>query len=286
MDRRHNDLSEACFTLIELLVVIAILSLLAALLFPAITGAKTKGQALACLNNERQLGLACQLYSSDSEERLPYNLGEGEIKQLALQNQFVSWTSSIMTWELDPDNTNAFTLTRGGLGDYLNRSGKVYRCPADRVVSDIQAQAGWTARVRSISMNAMVGNAGQLCQGGANVNNPDYRQFFKVTQIAHPSLIFVFIDEHPDSIDDGYFLNKPDTVQWLDLPASYHNRVANLTFSDGHSERHKWRCASTTPANRPGAAHLPCSISPAQRADFDWLMERTSVDADENETAH
>jgi prepilin-type processing-associated H-X9-DG protein len=128
-------------------------------------------------------------------------------------------------------------------------------------------------------MNAMAGNAGQFSQSGANVNNPYYRQFFRVSQMPQPSRIFVFIEEHPDSIDDGYFLNKPDSLRWMDLPASWHKRAANLTFGDGHLETHKWRFPSTQPPSRPDAAHLPFPVPPAERADFDWLMARTSLTA-------
>jgi prepilin-type processing-associated H-X9-DG protein len=128
-------------------------------------------------------------------------------------------------------------------------------------------------------MNAMVGNAGQFLAGGANVNNPDYKQFLKLGQIPQPSQIFVLIEEHPDSINDAYFLNQPDGLRWQDLPASYHNGGANLAFADGHVEAHRWRFASTKPPAHPDAAHLPRFVPAAERADFDWLMERTTIDS-------
>ena len=83
-----------------------------------------------------------------------------------------------MSWESDADNTNSVLLTSGGIGPYTSHTAPVYKCPDDRAVSDIQARLGWTSRVRTYSMNAMVGNAGEFSQNGANVNNPDYRQFF------------------------------------------------------------------------------------------------------------
>ena len=51
---------------------------------------------------------------------------------------------------------------------------------------------------RSYSMNAMVGDAGDISKDGFNTNNPDYLQFFKITQIPKPTDIFVFLDEHPE----------------------------------------------------------------------------------------
>ena len=266
------------FTLIELLTVIAVIAILASLLLPALAGAKSKGHAISCLSNERQLTLACMLYVGDFNDALPYNLGAAEIKQLEAKNQFWNWTTPVMSWETNTDNTNSLLLTEGGLGPYSSRSTRIYRCPVDSVISDIQAEKGWTARVRSISMNAMVGNPGQFLDAGSNTNNPDYVQFLKLGQIPQPSQIFVLTEEHPDSINDGYFLNKPDSREWIDLPASYHNGAANLAFADGHLESHTWRFASTKPPSHPEAAHLPFSPPPGERGDYYWLMARTTIE--------
>ena len=267
------------FTLIELLTAIAVIAVLAALLLPALGGSKAKARAAACLSNERQLMLASLIYVGDFNDALPYNLGTAEIKKLEAEQQFLNWSTPVMSWELDSDNTNTIWLTQGGIGPYASSTAKVYRCPSDSVVSDIQSQAGWKARVRSISMNAMVGNAGQFILAGANVNNPDYKQFLTVGQIPQPARIFVLTEEHPDSINDGYFLNKPDSMQWMDLPASYHNGAVNLAFADGHLESHKWRFASTQPPARPDAAHLPFPVPAAERGDYDWLMDRTTLES-------
>ncbi len=264
------------FTLLELLVVVAIIGILAGLLLSSLSQAKSRAHRVTCANNQRQLTVAFLLYVDDYDDALPYNLGDGETKKYVNQSKFMNWVNNVMSWELDSDNTNTARVVEGGLGPYCSRVASLYRCPTDSAVSDLQRSAGWRSRVRSISMNAMIGDAGEFTTTGANVNNPYYRQFFKLSQIQDPSRIFVFIEEHPDSIGDGYFLNRPDSYEWTDLPASYHNGGANLSFADGHLEYHRWQQGGTKPAPTPGSAHLPFRVTEGTDSDFEWLMSRTS----------
>jgi type II secretory pathway pseudopilin PulG len=260
-----------------MLVVIALISILAALLLPALNKAKARAQAIACLNNTRQLGYAWILYANDNQDRLAYNLGSTS-RQVAALRTNLNWVNNIMSWELDSDNTNTATITEAALGQYANRSTSIYRCPSDFTLSSIQKKAGWKARVRSYSMNMMVGDAGELTRSGYNLNNPGYVQFFKMNMLPRPAEIFVFLDEHPDSINDGYFLNRPADRAWTDLPGSYHEGGAALSFGDGHSQLKKWTTSSTLVAARPDAAELPMSLGKGQYADFRWVLEHMSVD--------
>lgn len=257
--------------------VIAIIGILAGLVLPALGRVKSRGQSTYCLNNLRQLGLATQIYVGDHDDALPYNMGSEGIRKTVASGELLNWANNVMTWELDPDNTNETQLASGGLGPFVAGNVSVFRCPADRALSSVQARAGWSHRVRSYSMNAMLGNAGEFLAGTVNTNNPGYRQFFRLGDVPEPSQIFAFVEEHPDSINDGYFINRFYTSEWNDLPASFHNGGANFAFADGHSEFRSWFNASTTPPALPDAAQLPFRVPAGQRGDLYWVLSRTSV---------
>jgi len=284
------------FTLIELLTVIAIIASLAAILLPALSGARERSRGISCMNNTRQLTLAWQLYADDHESLLPYNL----VMEGTSYRTNLNWVNNVMDWSVvnsDPskssDNTNLATITEASLGAYVANVTAIYRCPSDHALSTEQSAAGWSGRIRSYSMNAMVGNAGSASIGGGNINNPGYRQFFRSTQIPHPVDIFIFLDEHPDSIGDGYFINRDayasntgwgattvTPVEWRNLPGSYHNRSAAFSFADGHAALHRWVNAATIMPATAHVTHLPIQIPQATAesdVDFDWVIDHMSV---------
>ena len=279
------------FTLIELLVVIAVIGILASMLLPALSRAKGKSQGIFCLSNTKQLQLGWALYADDHNDRLPYNLGGDASRSTFAPHTNANWVNDVMDWELHSDNTNILGITRASLSYYVNNVANIYHDPSDNVLSDVQRQAGWCARVRSYSMNAMVGDAGDLTTNGWNKNNPGYVQFFKVSSIPKPAGIFVFLDEHPDSIKDGYFLDQWPTrapatstypyedAEWIDLPASYHNGAGSFSFADGHAETHRWLCPSTIRPARPDIAPKgwPMDIPDGETADIIWVLQRMSV---------
>src|SRR5450631_1066761 len=189
MSKFVNKARKVGFTLIELLVVIAIIAILSALLLPVLARAKGRAQAIICLNNTKQLLLSWHIYAEDHDDGLPYNLGMAG----SSFRTNINWVNNVMTWDLSPDNTNTATITQASLGAYGGGNTAFYECPADHALSSIQSGEGWNRRIRSYSMNAMVGDAGTFSTNGVNSNNPGYKQFFKTTQIPQPTGIFVFL---------------------------------------------------------------------------------------------
>lgn len=262
------------FTLVELLVVIAVIGILAGLLLTALAGSKAKARGMFCQNNNQQLVTGWLMYADDHSQRLAYNLGG------AAARTNINWAAGKLDWELTSDNTNVADLTGSALGSYVAKAAAIYRCPSDSVLSPLQRSAGWSFRVRSYSMNASVGDAGEISKSGVNTNNPGYAQFFKLTSMPAPARIFVFLDEHPDSISDGYFVNRvpyPDSYpEWNRLPASWHKGGATFSFADGHLESHLWKCPGTKPPPAPDAACLPIDVTDDPR-DFNWIIAHMSV---------
>ena len=123
-------------------------------------------------------------------------------------------------------------------------------------------------------MNAYVGE-------GSRGWNTGYRQYEKIIDIVSPTpaKLWILIDEHEDSINDGAFYTAPTASSTsdriVDFPASRHNRAGTISFADGRAEIHPWRDARTMP--RPTyTGSLSLNVSSPNNVDMDWLNQRSS----------
>jgi prepilin-type N-terminal cleavage/methylation domain-containing protein/prepilin-type processing-associated H-X9-DG protein len=268
------------FTLIELLVVIAIIAILASMLLPALAKAKSKAQGILCLNNTKQLMLANHLYQGDNDDKFPSAFHGGEAQN---PNSFLPgganqrsapWVVGWLDWTLSQHNTNVQYLIDerySKLAKYFGNSKNIFKCPADKYLSPPQRGRGWTERVRSVAGNIGIG------EGNAESGPWDsttYKHITKATELAipGPAMSWVYVDEHPDSINDAGFF-APRATQWVDLPASYHNGACGFAFADGHSEIRKWLTAQTKAPVR--LTTYDGTTVPASNPDVRWMREHT-----------
>jgi prepilin-type N-terminal cleavage/methylation domain-containing protein/prepilin-type processing-associated H-X9-DG protein len=264
------------FTLIELLVVIAIIAILAAMLLPVLGRAKQKAQGIGCVNNLHQLTVAWHLYAGDFEEKIPRNGGVGTAATSLADPNINNglWVHGLMGglgfWG---GETLPELIQAGSLFPY-SKELKIYKCPADFKL----AQDRKTLTTRSMSMNAFMNPFGST--PGGNV----MKIYKKLTEITRPTPVdcWVFIDESPGTVNDGYFLcdtySNPDL--WTDLPAAYHNGSGGISFADGHAEIKKWRDPTIFAALNP--IYSPTSgfnSAPKQNphVDLNWLSDRTTA---------
>lgn len=271
------------FTLIELLVVVAIIAILAAMLLPALSKAKTKAQGIKCLSNLRQLQIAWTLYSGDCNDALAYNGGFGSVASTLtdplLSSGQNSWVHGLMGGlGFGGGATLTELVAAGSLYPYAKSLG-IYKCPADQKTALVGSAFSGSQEptTRSMSMNAFM-NPINLGSTGGGIS----RVYRKQSDLISPSPVdcWVFIDESPGTINDGFFVCDPfgNSTKWIDLPAAYHNGAGGISFADGHAEIRKWRDSRVADGLKPNFDNVyPSDPKETPPKDLNWLQARTTA---------
>ncbi len=255
------------WTLLELAIVIGLLGFFGLVLSPGLARTNPGTKAAVCARNLSTLTAAWRMYAEENADGLiASNYGiPGRPPWLAETVEEI------------------FGIVRNGtLFPYTGKSMQVYRCPGDP--TKLTYATGSVPSPRSYSMSHVFGTGAYL-DTSYNPSQTVWRTYARAGEIVLPARTFLFLDEHPDSINDGAFANvctgaqpgdSPGSAVIIDFPANYHNGGCSFSFADGHVETHLWMGAKLR--NAPFNGTIPLN-GPAQSSwkDVQWLAARTTV---------
>lgn len=264
------------FTLIELLVVMAIITILGAMLLPALVRAKDQARRIQCISNQRQLIVAWSIYPIDHQERLVLNGGRNA-------SAFNPGVTQPYLWIYGGNHGDPQSLTNGNylvspqyalFAAYVRAVG-IYKCAADRSLWPVGGKMVFEQR--SYTMNSYIGTPASQVEIPLSLSS-SYRVYLRSSDLIGDSPVnrFVFMDGNPASICTPAHGVDMLSDSFIHYPSSLHRGSGILAFADSHIEIRKWLDGRTRKTLPSGATYISHNDSSPGNPDVRWIRDRTT----------